>query len=145
MILVDTGPLAALFDPQDQQHRTCVGVLKKIREPIVTTIPVLTEAFHMLGPASIGSDRLREFIEGGGLAVWCFEPATLTRAFELMERYADHPMDLADASLVAAAESLSTRRVFTIDRNDFETYKVRRGHRHLAITEPVMMHRGLRL
>ena len=49
-----------------------------------------------------------------------------------MERYADHPMDLADASLVTAAEALSTRRIFTIDRNDFSTYRVRRGHRNEA-------------
>jgi predicted nucleic acid-binding protein len=50
-----------------------------------------------------------------------------------MEVYADHPMDLADASLVAAAEALGTRRVFTIDRKDFETYRVRRGHRHYPV------------
>jgi len=41
-------------------------------------------------------------------------------------------MDLADASLVTAAESLETTRVFTLDRNDFATYRARRGHRHLA-------------
>jgi predicted nucleic acid-binding protein len=105
-------------------------VLKGIREPAVTTTPVLTEAFHILGPASIGSDRLREFVELGGLSVWFLDGRTLTRAFELMEVYADRPMDLADASLVTAAEALGTRRVFTIDRNDFETYRVRRGHRH---------------
>ena len=99
----------------------------------MTTTPVLTEAFHMLGPASIGSDRLRDFIETGGLSVWFFDRPALTRAFELMELYADHPMDLADASLVTAAEGLGTRRVFTIDRNDFETYRVRRGHRHQSI------------
>ena len=133
MILVDTGPLVALFDPQDAQHARCVRILKGIREPIVTTMPVLTEAFHMLGPASIGSDRLRDFIETGGLSVWFFDRPALTRAFELMELYADHPMDLADASLVTAAEALDSRRVFTIDRNDFETYRVRRGHRHHAI------------
>ena len=133
MMLVDTGPLIALFDPQDGQHDRCVRTLKGIREPIATTIPVLTEVFHMLGPASTGSDRLRDFIEGGGLTVWLFERPALTRAFELMELYADHPMDLADASLVTAAESLGTRRVFTIDRNAFETYKVRRGHRHQAM------------
>jgi hypothetical protein len=130
MILVDTGPLVALFDPQDGQHQRCATVLKGIREPVVTTTPVLTEAFHMLGPASIGSDRLREFVEQGGLSVWFFDRRTLTRAFELMDVYADHAMDLADASLVTAAEALGTRRVFTIDRNDFETYRVRRGHRH---------------
>ena len=85
MILVDTGPLVALFDPQDGQHARCVRVLKSIREPITTTTPVLTEAFHMLGPASIGSNRLREFIEGGGLSVWFFARTSLTRAFELMD------------------------------------------------------------
>lgn len=130
MILVDTGPLVALFDPRDGQHRRCADVLKAIREPIVTTTAVLTEAFHILGPASTGADRLREFIERGGLSVWFLDRRTLTRAFELMELYADHAMDLADASLVTAAEALGTRRVFTIDRNDFETYRVRRGHRH---------------
>ena len=133
MILVDTGPLVALFDPQDAQHERCVKALKGIKEPLVTTIPVLTEAFHMLGPASIGSDRLREFIENGGLSVWFFDRAAVRRAFELMEQYADHPMDLADASIVTAAEALGSRRVFTIDRDYFETYRVRRGHRHHTI------------
>lgn len=133
MILVDTGPLVALFDPQDGAHERCVKVLKRIREPLVTTTPVLTEAFHMLGPSSVGSDRLREFIEKDGLSVWFLGRPTLTRAFELMEQYADHPMDLADASLVVAAESVNTRRVFTIDRSDFATYRIRRGHRHYPI------------
>ena len=84
----------------------------------------------MLRPQSRGSDRLREFIEKGGLSVWFFTGPTLTRAFELMEIYADHPMDLADASIVVAAEMLGTRKVFTLDRRDFETYRVRRGHRY---------------
>lgn len=130
MILVDTGPLVALFDPKDWRHERCVKALKRIQEPLSTTIPVLTEAFHMLGPESVGSDRLREFVEKGGLSIWFFDRPALTRAFELMEVYADHPMDLADASLVVSAELLGTRKVFTVDRRDFETYKVRRGHRH---------------
>jgi len=130
MILVDTGPLVALFDPKDGQHERCAKALKNIREPVSTTVPVLTEAFHMLDPHSIGSDRLREFIVNSGLSVWFLDRPTLFRAFELMDLYADHPMDLADASLVAAAESLGTRKIFTIDRKDFATYRVRRGHRH---------------
>ena len=133
MILVDTGPLVALFDPQDEQHNRCRGTLKKIREPIVTTIPVLTEAFHILEPASIGSDRLRDLVENGGLSVWFLDRAWLIRALELMELYADHPMDLADASLIAAAEALSTRKIFTVDRKDFETYRVLRGHRYYPV------------
>lgn len=132
MILVDTGPLVALFDPKDAQHGRCVKVLKAVREPIRTTLPVLTEAFHMLGPGSHGSDRLRDFALAGGLSVWFFDLPALSRAFELMEMYADHPMDLADASLVVAAESLGTRKVFSVDRRDFATYRVRRGHRQYA-------------
>jgi uncharacterized protein len=132
MILVDTGPLIALFDPKDGEHDRCVRTLASIRERICTTLPVLTEAFHMLNPGSIGADRLREFVLRDGLSVWFFEPTALERAFELMGLYADHPMDLADASLVVAAEALKTRKVFTIDRSDFRTYRIRRGHRHHA-------------
>jgi predicted nucleic acid-binding protein len=130
MTLVDTGPLVALFDPKDREHVRCRATLKSLREPLRTTVPVLTEAFHVLDPASLGSDRLREFIVKGGLSVWFFDRAALVRGFELMERYSDPPMDLADASLVTAAESLETRRIFTIDRSDFSTYRIRRGHRY---------------
>lgn len=65
--------------------------------------------------------------------MWFFDRPWLTRAFELMKVYADHPMDLADASLVAAAEALDTRRVFTVHHQDFQTYRVRRGHRHYPV------------
>lgn len=129
MILVDTGPLVALFDPKDREHGRSVETLRHIHEPLLTTVAVLTEAFHMLSPGSIGSDRLRDFVARGGLSVWFFDRPSLTRAFELMEIYADHPMDLADASLIAAAETLGTRKILTIDRKDFETYRIRRGHR----------------
>ncbi len=130
MILVDAGPLIALFDPKDASHKACVVTLKTVREPLRTTIPVLTEAFHILGPASVGSKRLREFVVKGGLSLFFFDLASLTRAFELMETYAHHGMDLGDASLVVAAESTHARKIFTIDRPDFETYRVRRGHRY---------------
>jgi hypothetical protein len=133
MILVDTGPLVALFDCQDDQHIRCRSTLKDIRDSIVTTIPVLTEAFHMLGPDSIGSNRLRDFIGDGALSVWFLDRASLTRAFELLERYSDHPMDLADASLITAAEALSTRKIVTFDRKYFETYRVLRGHRYYPV------------
>jgi predicted nucleic acid-binding protein len=133
MILVDTGPLVALFDRKDGQHQRCVTALRAVREPMRTTIPVLTEAFHMLGPGTIGSDRLRDFVMQGGLSVWWFDSAGLSRAFELMDLHSDHPMDLADASLIVAAEMLATRKVFTIDRKDFAAYRVRRGHRHYGL------------
>lgn len=133
MILVDTGPLVALFDRKDAQHERCVAALRKLREPLWTTVPVLTEAFHMLQPGSASSDRLREFVARGGVRPWFLDRPALTRAFALMDLYRDHPMDLADASIVAAGEVLGTRRVFTLDRRDFLTYRVLKGHRHLTM------------
>src|SRR5262249_13851412 len=78
-------------------------------------------------PASQGASAVREFVKARGLGVWFLNEAALGRAFELMSRYADHPMDLADASLVATAEALKTTRVFTLDRNDFATYRAMIG------------------
>ncbi len=73
-----------------------------------------------------------DFVTEGGLAIWYFDDAGLGRAFELVVRYANMPMDLADASLVVAAERLSARKIFTIDRSDFGVYRIQRGHRQLA-------------
>lgn len=133
MILVDTGPLVALFDPQEKEHSRCRQVLRELTEPLATSLATLTEAFHILSPDSIGADRLREFVLQDGLQVLPLERTALERAFELMEQYRDHPMDLADASLIALAEAIPTRKVFTLDRNDFSTYRLRRGHRHLPV------------
>jgi len=133
MVLVDTGPLVALFDPKDGEHDRCVTALRGIREPMHTTVPVLTEAFHMLDPGSQGASALRAFLSKGGVSLFWLDADRLRRAFELMDRYADHPMDLADASLIVAAESLRSRKVFTLDRRDFRAYRVRRGHREYPV------------
>lgn len=127
MILADTGPLVALFDPGDGDHQVTKQVLSTLRAPLVTTTPVLTEAFHLLDPGSRGAAALRGFVGERGLGVWYLDSDSLSRAFELMDEYADRPMDLADASLVAAAEALRTTTVFTLDRNDFSTYRARIG------------------
>jgi predicted nucleic acid-binding protein len=52
VILVDTGPLVALFDPRDDAHAETRTLLKSVREPLFTTVPVLTETFHLLDPCS---------------------------------------------------------------------------------------------
>jgi hypothetical protein len=133
MILVDTGPFVALFDPQDAEHSRCKDILSAVREPLFSTSPVLTEAFHLLTPNSIGADRLRDFILDGGVSLWTMDQGSLARAFELMEQYGDRPMDLTDASIIVAAESLRTTKVFTLDLADFRRYRIRRGHRHVKV------------
>lgn len=133
MILVDTGPFVALFDPQDAEHGRCKEILSTLRDTLFTTTPILTETFHLLTPNSIGADRLRDFILEGGVSMWFIDQTATARAFELMEQYGDHPMDLADASLIVAAESLRTTKVFTLDPADFRRYRIRRGHRHVKV------------
>lgn len=138
MLLVDTGPLVALFDPRDRDHRAARATLERIRELLVTTVPVLTEAFHLLDPGSRGAHALGEFMERNGLQVWFLSDRTLGRSVELMVQYADHPMDLADASLVVAAEALRTTRILTLDRRDFATYRARIGRtiRRFSVIDP---------
>lgn len=132
MILVDTGPLVALFDPKDDDHAETQGRFKRLSQALVTTVPVLTEAFHLLGPDTRGAQALRQFLGAGGMRPWFLGTGSLHRAFELMDQYSDQPMDLADASLVAAAEVLRCTTVFTIDRRDFMTYRARIGRTHRA-------------
>jgi predicted nucleic acid-binding protein len=127
--LVDTGPLVALFDPQDPDHDLCRKALAKLSGPLLTTVAVLTEAFHLLEPDSLGADNLRRFLVQGGLLPWFFDDAGLDRALTLMDEYRKQPMDLADASIVAAAERLKVRRIFTLDRRDFRVYRPRFGHK----------------
>ncbi len=129
MTLVDTGPFVALFDPQDRHHERCRTALQEIATPLATTTPVLTEVFHLLTPSSQGSERVRDFVSDGGCGVFYLDESALERAFALMRQYRDHPMDLPDASIIVAAEELETRSVFTLDRNDFETYRIKKGYR----------------
>lgn len=131
MILVDSGPLIALFDPSDRRHRRSRSTFEKVTEELVTTTPVLTEVSHLLGPASFGFRRLAQLVTAGGLQVDFLAASTLARCFELMEQYGDQEMDLADASLVAISESLAASTIWTFDESDFAVFRTRRGHRYL--------------
>jgi predicted nucleic acid-binding protein len=134
MILLDTGPLVALFDKQDAYHAHCKAILHGLKKPLLTTTPVLTKAFHLLGINTKGSQALRDFVAQGGTNVWFFDNQSLQMAFRLMEKYQDCPMDFADASLVTAAQQLGLYEVFTIDRKDFFVYRLEQGHEHRAFT-----------
>ncbi len=134
MILIDAGPLVSAFRRSESSHAACAAKLKALHGPFATTLPVLTEAFHLLAPAGRPADRLRAFVRRGGAAIFDLTAADLERAFFLMEQYADLPMDFADASLIAAAESLKTLKIFTLDRRDFGVYRIKRGKQRLPVT-----------
>lgn len=76
MILADTGPLVALLDPSEPQHARCESALRGMNARLTTTATVLTEAFYLLGPASRGSNSLRELIVRGDMDVWHFDSAS---------------------------------------------------------------------
>lgn len=124
MILTDAGPLIALIDRSDADHRVCVEALDTIILPLVTTWPAFTEAMYILGSTtgSAGQRALWQMHQDAHLQLLDLERESVGRASELMEKYADRPMDLADATLVAAAEQLDQRRIFTI-HGDFRFYR----------------------
>lgn len=134
MILVDTGPLVALFNGRDHHHEYCREILEKLDEDLLTTAPVLTEAFHLLRPTIHRVSGLMDFVRHGGIGVFHMDDRNLRRSFDLMLRYADLPMDLADASIVSAAEEVGTKSVFTLDYKHFATYRIRRGYHQIPFT-----------
>jgi predicted nucleic acid-binding protein len=123
MILLDTGPIVAFFDASDHYHNACVELLKTVNEPLITTWPVLTEAFYLLGFSWKAQDNLWEFIMRGGVDILSINDTQQARCRQLMEKYSDLPMDLADGTLVVLAESQKIKKVFTLDHKDFKIYK----------------------
>lgn len=134
-ILVDTGPLVALADRRDGNHHACARWLQGFGGTLVTTWPVLTEVSHLVPSVAAALGVLR-WVERGGLEVIPLGAGELARAADWMERYAGRPMDLADASLVVAALTTGVTTVWTLDRNDFETYRLpnRRRFRLVEMT-----------
>ncbi|RLB02007.1 MAG: hypothetical protein DRG83_09215 [Deltaproteobacteria bacterium] len=123
MIIIDTGPIVGLFDASDNYHASCKEVLKQIEEPLLTTWPVLTEAFYLLGFSWKAQDNLWEFILRGGMEILTLTQKQIVRCRKLMAKYRDLPMDLADATIVSVAESNKKRKIFTLDHKDFSVYK----------------------
>lgn len=124
MILADSGFWVALINPRDRFHRRARDAMERLREPFATTWPVLTETMDMLIPLGArGRERLRDYFFGGGLDLLDFTREEAKQMLQLMDRYADLPMDLADASLVVAAERLESGRILSTDARDFETYR----------------------
>ena len=121
--LVDTGPLVATIDADDDFHDTCVALWRQLHEPLLTIWPVITEAMHLVG-SSLAQERLWDVIESRGLQLVELGAADVPRMRALMKKYRDLPMDLADAALVRVAEREGLSTVITIDRTDFATYRL---------------------
>jgi len=111
-IIVDTGPLVALFHARDQHHEAAKAVLESSPAVLVTTWPVITEACHFLGQA--GKRALLTFIRRGALRLETLSVEDVPGLDDLLARYAR--MDFADATLVLIAEKTGITEIFTLDR-----------------------------
>jgi uncharacterized protein len=123
MVIVDAGPLVALFDKAETAHEQCHAALKQCKASPMTTWPALTEAFYLLGEWERGRKKLWDFILSGGLRIDAIPEDRWSRMRELMEKYSHLPMDLTDASLVALSELHKVKTIFTLDRTDFSVYR----------------------
>ncbi len=129
-VLVDTGALVALVRERDAYHERAVRFFGDFRAgELLTTVAVLTETLHLL-PVRYGP----LVIEFARPPLWRVMDiaAGLPRIAELLVKYADRPMDFADASLVWAAEQSGAREVLTTDK-DFSIYRTRTLHRFVAV------------
>ena len=128
MILTDAGPLVALIDLEERAHERCMAVLRIESGPMVTIWPAFSEAMYLV--RSAGGWRFQKALwqmrERHALLIHELDAVATDRARELMAGYRDLPMDLADATLVAAAEVLGATRIFTLDSH-FRADRTRGG------------------
>lgn len=131
-VIMDAGPLVAMFDVQDADHNICHQILSDIKGRFITTSAVLTEVFHFLEAGSKGWLGVQEFINQGNVSVIDLHTSKdLAACFDLMSKYQDNPMDFADATLVMIAGKLDINSVFTLDVKDFNSYRIRKGFKHI--------------
>lgn len=128
MTLSDAGPMVALLSENDQNHARCVAVLPSLSTPLVTTWPCIAEAMYFLGKngGQHAQDKLWQLLEDGTIQIHVNDETEREQMRALIRKYSDLPMDLADASLVAAATTLEQNRIFTID-SDFRVYRLPGG------------------
>jgi predicted nucleic acid-binding protein len=123
--LTDAGALVALVDKNQPQNARCRATFAVLSLPLITTWSAFTEAMYLV--YRIGGWPLQRnvwsYVEEGILQIHSSTAAEQARMRQLMEQYRDTPMDLADASLVATAEILNLRLIFTLDR-DFYVYRI---------------------
>jgi predicted nucleic acid-binding protein len=124
-LLVDTGPLVAWLDAADTHHVPIRAFFATCDGELISTWPVLTEVCQLL-PERMVPGFLR-WIGSGGLTVVDVPASATLGLADRMDKYADLPMDLADASLIWLAESLGVLDVLTLDRRDFGVYRTERG------------------
>jgi predicted nucleic acid-binding protein len=122
-ILIDAGPLIALFDRDDNYHEKIIDFVKGKKFKFITTTAVITEVSHMLDFSVDVQILFFEWIMKEGVLLQEIQQRDVTRIIELTKKYSDRPMDFADATLVITAEKTGIREIISID-SDFDIYRL---------------------
>ena len=126
--LLDTGPLVAYLDRADSFHKTVARQLGAFAGQLLTTSAVVTEALHFVSSDVRGPGLLADFLADAEIQVSDFcTGAELRRAVSLMKKYANVPMDFADATLLLLAEALQVAEILTLDLRGFTVFRTLRG------------------
>jgi predicted nucleic acid-binding protein len=135
-VLVDTGALAAIFDPRDQYHAACTNAAQEL--PIgkaFTCWPVVTEACYLLRRYPDKRDSLLESVEAGEFQVLPLHTDELSALRGIFSKYSDQDVDLADAALLLLADREDIIDVFTVDRRHFGLFRKKDGKPFRLIPE----------
>ncbi len=123
-IIVDAGPLIALFDKDDKYHNSVIKFLKTFDGQLITSWPAITEVTHLLSfNVNVQIDFL-EWLKRKAVTIVNLENIHLERIIQLSKKYSDVPMDLADSSLIVIAELTNITEIITID-SDYYIYKTK--------------------
>jgi len=122
-VLIDTGPLIALFDRDDKYHTSIIEFIKNTNYRFISTTAVLTETMYMLDFNTAVQLNFLEWIMKEGVIIHEIKQSNIKRIIDLTKKYSDRPMDFADATLVIAAEERGIRQIISID-SDFDIYRL---------------------
>lgn len=120
--VIDSGPLIALFDKDDAFHEPVMQFLRTYTGTLHTSIAVITEVTHLLDFSVRAQLDCLEWIRSGAVTIETIDREDLTNICRMTAKYADIPMDFADATLVQIAEREKISKVISIDR-DFFIYR----------------------
>ena len=122
-VLIDAGPLIALFDRDDKYHTSIVEFIKNTNYRFISTTAVLTETMYMLDFNTAVQLSFLEWVMKEGVIIHEIKQSAIKRIIDLTRKYSDRPMDFADATLVIAAEERGIRQIISID-SDFDIYRL---------------------
>jgi predicted nucleic acid-binding protein len=121
-VILDTGPWVALIDRSESTHPDCVQWLKGFSGNLYSTEAVLTEVVYLLNFSIIAQIAAIDFVLKSIVEIVPSSNQSLLKARNLMKKYADLPMDYADATLVCLASEAGIQNIATFDKKDFSIY-----------------------